>query len=419
MIRINLKRFKFKSGSTAQRIAVGVLCVAILSYTVFHMVSLFSAELSTIVVRSSTEETALELDGYIFRDETVVYSEYGGAVDYIAHDGLKLAAGESLAVVYEQGNNANVSDSIDQIDDRIAVLEQSVAGGTSLSDLPNINKSVGETYQDIMKKLADGDIRGISQNVDSMTASLGKVSVLTNDASPIPATLEKLYEERARLMAAGGNSREIKTEKSGYFYSDVDGYEGIFTLAAAEALTPDNYYDYAAASSATSPEGQTPVGKMVYDSEWRFATLVSVNSAKHFEVGVTYRVKFTSGGEVTLPLTLERTQRDGNQTLLVFSCDRIPTGFDFSRAQSAEITVRSVTGINVPKSAVHKDDGNLYVYILKGSVVFERRIDVIYEGSDYYTARDGVPSDDSDVYLQSNDTLILNGQNLFDGRILE
>ena len=44
---------------------------------------------------------------------------------------------------------------------------------------------------------------------------------------------------------------------------------------------------------------------------------------------------------------------------------------------------------------------------------------MIYEGSDYYTARDGVPSDDSDVYLQSNDTLILNGQNLFDGRILE
>lgn len=416
---IRFKGFKFKSGSTTQRIAVGVVCVAILSYTIFHMVSLFSAELSTIVVRSSTEETSIELDGYIFRDETVMYSEYGGAVDYIAYDGLKLAAGESIAVVYELGNNANISDSIDQIDDRIAVLEQSVAKGASLSDLPNINKSVGDSYQDIMKKLAEGDIRGISQNIDSMTASLGKVSVLTNEASPIPATLEKLYEERARLMAAGGGSQEIKTVKSGYFYSDVDGYESIFTLAAADKLTPDNYYDYAEASAARSPLGQTPVGKMVYDSEWRFATLVSKSSASNFEAGVTYRVKFTSGGEVTLPLTLERTEKDGDMTLLVFACDRIPTDFDFSRAQSAEIVVRSVTGINVPKSAVHKNNGIHYVYILKGSVVFERRIDVIYEGSDYYTARDGLPSDDGDVYLQSNDTLILNGQNLFDGRILE
>ena len=416
---IRFKGFKFKSGSTSQRIAVGVVCVAILSYTIFHMVSLFSAELSTIVVRSATDETSIELDGYIFRDETVVYSEYSGAVDYIAYDGLKLAAGESIAVVYEQGNNANISDSIDQLDDRITVLEQSVAKGTSLSDLPNINKSVGESYEDIMKKLAEGDIRGISQNIDSMTAALGKVSVLTNDDSPIPETLKKLYEDREHLMAAGGNSQEIKTGKSGYFYSDVDGYEGIFTLEAADKLTPDSYYDYASAKASTSPEGQSPVGKMVYDSEWRFATLVSNSSAKHFEEGVTYRVKFTSGGEVTLPLTLERAEKDTDQTLLVFSCDRIPTGFDFGRAQSAEIVVRSVTGINVPKSAVHKRDGSFYVYILKGSVVFERRIDVVYEGSDYYTARDGVPADDGDVYLQSNDTLILNGQNLFDGRILE
>ncbi|MBO5845084.1 MAG: hypothetical protein J6Q77_00405 [Clostridia bacterium] len=416
---IRFKGFKFKSGSTSQRIAVGVVCVAVLSYTVFHMVSLFSAELSTIVVRSTTDETSVELDGYIFRDESVVYSEYGGAVDYIAHDGLKLATGESMAIVYEQGNNANISDSIDQIDKRIAVLEQSVAKGTSLSDLPSINSSLGETYQDIMKKLAEGDVRGIAQNIDAMTASLGKVSVLTNDASPIPDTLNALYAERARLMAAGGSSQEIRAEKSGYFYSDVDGYEGVFTLDAADKLTPDNYYSYASAPAGASPEGQHPVGKMVYDSEWKFVALVSRSTASYFEKDVTYRVKFMSGAEYVLPLTLERAERSGDNTLLVFSCDRIPAGFDFDRAQSAEIVVRSVTGISVPKSAVHKKDGALYVYILKGSVVFERRIDIVYEGSDYYTVRDGVPSDDSDVYLQSNDTLILNGQNLFDGRILE
>lgn len=412
---------RFKSGSVAQRLAVGVLCVAVLAYTVFHMVSLFSAELSTIVVRSSTEETTVELGGYIFRDETVVYSEYGGAVDYIAYDGLKLAAGEKLAVVYEQGNNSNVSDSIDKLDARIAVLEESSAKGISLSDLPAINKTVGESHYDIIKKLADGDLRGISKNIDGMTSELGKVSILTDSASPIPATLQGLYDERERLMAAGGSSVEIKTDKSGYFYSDVDGYEGIFTLSAADTLTPDRYHQYASADALSSPEGQNPVGKMVYDSEWRFATLATKSEAEYFEEGETYQVNFMGDGGISVPLTLQKTVGDDDSasTLLVFACDRMPNGFRFGRTQSIEVVVRSVTGINVPKSAVHKNDGNFYVYILKGSVVFERRIDVIYEGSDYYTARDGVKSEGDDIYLQSNDTLILDGQNLFDGRILE
>jgi hypothetical protein len=160
---------------------------------------------------------------------------------------------------------------------------------------------------------------------------------------------------------------------------------------------------------------------MVYDIEWRFVAMVSAEAERYFEEGVTYRTSFTGDEDISVPLTLLRIEEDeeSSSVLLVFECDRMPSGFDFERAQSAELVVSSVTGINVPKSAVHRSRGELYVYILKGSVVFERRIDVIYEGDDYYTVKDGVPADDSDIYLQSNDTLILDGKNLFDGRILE
>ena len=50
------------------RISVAIIAVLIVAYTIFHMVSLFSAELSTVVVAASTEETRIEFDGYIFRD---------------------------------------------------------------------------------------------------------------------------------------------------------------------------------------------------------------------------------------------------------------------------------------------------------------------------------------------------------------
>ena len=88
-----------------------------------------------------------------------------------------------------------------------------------------------------------------------------------------------------------------------------------------------------------------------------------------------------------------------------------------SQEEIDEITTRIAAEIDRD----YKDANGrlLLLCILKGSVVFERRIEVIYEGSDYYTVADGLEPEGEDVYLQSNDTLILDGQNLFDGRILD
>ena len=402
------------------RIAIATVCIAILSYTVFHMVSLFSGEISTVVVRSSTEETILEFDGYIFKDESVVFSSYSGAVEYKVADGIKLSQGQAYATVYEQGNNVNISSAIEQIDNRISVLENAVESGLSLHDLPQINEDISDEYLSIVKRLADRDMRGITENIDDMTALLGQVSRLTDEASPVKSTLEALYEERDRIKDAGGASTSMKAEKSGYFYSKVDGYENIFTLEAAETMTPDKYFEYTAANAEAYVEGN-PVGKMVYDSEWAFVSMVSSEYAEHFEVGASYITSFMKSQSIDIPLTLSKkiADNDSDSVLMIFKCDRMPSEFDFLRSQSVQVVVNSITGINVPKTATHRSNGSYYVYILKGSVVFERKIDIIYEGSDYYTVRDGVEGEDDDVYLQSNDNLILNGNNLFDGRILE
>ena len=53
-----------------KRIAVAIIAVIILAYTVFHMISLFSGEISTVVVGASVEETKIEFRGHIFRDES-------------------------------------------------------------------------------------------------------------------------------------------------------------------------------------------------------------------------------------------------------------------------------------------------------------------------------------------------------------
>lgn len=402
-----------------QRIAVAIICIAVLSYTVFHMVSLFDEELSTIVVRSTTEETVIEFEGHIFRDEEVIRASYGGAVDYIAQSGVKLGIGDEIAVVYEQGNNASVSGTIEAIDEKIAILEKSRGSDVTLSALPSINDEAVKDYTSIIKKLASGDARGIASDIDAMTAELAKVSVLTNESSPVLQTLKELYGQREQMSTAGGNTQQIVANKTGYFYADVDGYEESFTYDRAENLTCAEYNELATSDPSLSNEGGYAIGKTTESAEWRFVTVLGEKDAAYFKEGEVYQVDFNGGGEMSVPLTLERISQEDSSFLMVFKCDRIQLGFDFTRSQSVSVAVQSITGISVPKTAVHKLGGELYVYILRGSVVLERKIEVVHETRDYYTVRDGVEDDGEHVYLQSNDNLILNGKNLFDGRIVD
>ena len=402
-----------------KRIGLLLACIAILSYTVFHIVSLFESELSTIVVGESTQETRVGFDGYIFRDEYPVTSSYGGAVDYVAYDGLKVAASETVAYVYEFGNSSDVSQRIEVIDRNIAILEGALSDKSTLSDLPSLNASLRDMHTDMMKNIASGELRGLRESIDELTSEMDKIVSVTGKEEVIKTTLSALVSERESIIAAGGERQEIKSDRSGYFYSLVDGYEGVFTTEVADKLSAEDFEELV----TTEPSESAAIGKMTYDTEWRFVAMVSAEAAAHFAEGETYDLIFTGNGDVVFPLRLLKrsVDTDTENELLVFFCDRAPSGFSFERFQSVEAVVEKVSGITVPKSCVHKSGGEYYVYILNGSVVLERRIMIIHDGRDHYTVANGafIDAEGGKAYLKANDVLILDGNNLFDGRIID
>ena len=105
--------------------------------------------------------------------------------------------------------------------------------------------------------------------------------------------------------------------------------------------------------------------------------------------------------------------------LMVFACNKLPDNFSFERCMTAQIERSAVSGIYVPQSAVYKVDGVTGVYVLRGSVAHFRRIDIIYKGTDYFLVAERDDSDGRYYYLGSNELIITNGKNLFDGRIVE
>jgi putative membrane fusion protein len=233
-------------------------------------------------------------------------------------------------------------------------------------------------------------------------------------------TLNTLKEKKKQLIDVSGSSSVESAQKGGYFYTSADGYEEMFTMDAFETLTSESFLKLISENRYLNDKGGVAYGKLADNSQWGFVMEIGSKEGDHFEAGQRYTVEFTENNGIGLPMSLSKkidcNERDS--VLLVLECDRLPERFEFNRCQSVRIELDSVSGIYVPKKAVESVRGNEGVYILRGSVVHFRHIYVVYEGSDYYLVSEDNP-DDGLVYLSPNDLIILNGTNLFEGRILE
>ena len=413
---------KTKNGDIKLRVAVLIIAISVLSYTVYHVSSLFGEDISTIITGVSTETKTLSFESYIFRDEEILYSDNGGVADYLVSDGTKVSKGDALAEVYTNGNEKN-KQAIRRLDSQIDILDRSVNSSYTLADIEEVRGDTADAYYSIAKMLSTKDTGELSGQIDNFLLGLNLDSVLTSDASPVAATLDTLVSTRESVFEQGGEVMTESTESSGYFYSYIDGYEDHFTLENLDRITSFAQINtLSAAGQAASVAGA--FGKLADSCEWKI--LVSVSDIDHplfpdpeeSEGDNYYNIKFTENGNVEIPMLLEKKTEDtgSDDMLLVFSTDRLPEGFVFNRSQSITVELDSVSGIYVPKSAVERDGNVLGVYILRGYVVHYRRIEPVYETDNYYLVEEKA---DTERYLGVNDLLITGGSNLFDGRILD
>ena len=416
---------KIKSG-LKQRIAFGLVCVLIISYTVYHIINLFGEDYTTYAAGITTEKTVVSYNGYLFKDEKVLTCDNTGIVDYLVPDGTKVGKGQQVANVYEK--NASEQSYISRIDSYISIFENSTGKNVENLDYSEKNQENTDTYNTIAKLLAGGNSTELEYNINKLLVGMNIVDEIkaidglgdNGGLTEREQTLESLRAEKQKVFAQSGNSIACTVSEPGYFFSETDGCEGYFTIDAADNITHETYNSLV--DIAMSPKTVAGAyGKLGDSSQWKLVMAIDKNDLKHFATEQTYNAVFSENNGVELPLYLEKIVRGGaaDDPLLVFSCDRLPKNFSFDRCQSVSITVSTQSGIYVPKDVVIRDEGRIGVYILRGSVVQFRHIDIVYEGSDYYLVNPNAEDEAERKFLRENDMILLNTTNLFEGRILK
>ncbi len=398
--------------------------VLLIAYIIYHIYLSYGSSIATLTTELSQAEQKISLQAYILRNETVLYTDGGSNINYLVSDGDRVARDSRIAAAYA-GQNMQME--IAQIDAQIAVLQKSDLGDNIvMTDTASIDAKLNALVLQMQRNLLEGNLDFVLRQKTDMQVLLNKRQILTNRLDGIPDKIEALQQQKQDLLAGDEAKAEyITASAAGFFYTDVDGYETLFSASDVSSMTLNSFRELIESEPQTEDaqgEGKTTVGKIVTAFTWYIACPVTTDQAVGLSVSKNYTVVFpySDGQRVTMKLERIVTEPESDEAVLLLSSNTIISDMNYLRSQPVELVVQSYSGYKIPVSAVRIRDGEQGVYILQGSVVKYRQVEVLFESDGYFIA------EPKDVYdeTQTNrlglyDLIIIKGRDLYDGKIID
>lgn len=412
----------------------GVLLIGLCAYLILQLTLGLGEVVDVEHTTYASVQDTLQLDAYIFRDETPLYSGTSGTNCFLVENGERIAKGSMVAVTYSEETDASLQERITRIDRMIRILEQSnLSAGALTTDLSILDQQIEEMTVELLREVSNDELAKALRGEDALWVQLNRRQALLGSSSAsgtYSARINLLLQEKADLeRSLSGASVQVTTTAPGFFYNAVDGYENLFTIDAVESLTLEGLQELAH-SEPNVAILRNACGKLADSSYWCVAAQTDKRTASAYQEHRSYDVLFPYSGGTQLSMTLERkiVQTDREDAILVFSSRVLPEGFDFSRSQTIQLVAGTYSGIRVSTSALRLLDGELGCYVLDGTRVVFKRADILYRNEEFAICE--VPYDSvrenrdnkayiSDTYLSLYDTVILSGTNLYVGKVLQ
>ncbi len=410
---------------TLTTLLTAIFALAMVFYISFHIADRFETDLSLLNASEKTVVKNVHANAYVFRDEVVLHTSgmHDGSVTPAVSNGVRISVNQRVADVYNF-TSPDVEKRIAEIDRQIQLLEQSRSEDVSVLNTAGLDSEIYRNVDAIRTKCEQGSFGDALAFRTDLLVSIKKKDILTGGVKNYDEQINLLLSERASLTAKLGTRLEtVESSKSGYFYSDVDGYEGIFTAQCLDALTYDEFHQLI--EREPEPVSSSAAGKIAVDFRWYIACPMTKADSSYFEPGVSYSIIFPYNN-TTLRMTLSSVigEPGGSDAVAVFECRSLPTDFDYTRMQPVQICATDYTGFEIPVTAIRMMDGQEGVFVLDEVTVEFRRVNIVYEYDGYFlctgnvTAPDESEEDEGYPWIKRNDIIITEGKDLHIGKVI-
>lgn len=362
--------------------------------------------------------------GVFIRNEQVIRYSGNGVLSYNVSDGGKLGMGTVIANVYPTDEQISINREISVLENQLAILEKIQNQGTLESAQPlSLSANIEENFRNYIYCRDMKDYDAIKSDLDTLLVEMSTYQIITNEVANFNQQIEDIKNQLLQLQQQSVQPIEvIPSDRPAYFASYCDGFEDILRKDNINQLTVDLLNSVTDNKSTDN----TVVGKLIDGYSWYLAGIVD-NSHHDYEVGNWVKLRFEASAK-TYNAEIVSIYDEGNpqQSIIILSCSRFNQELVQHRCENVEIIRGDYKGLKVPREAIRFKDvpeqiktvsgdteviseeivNSKGVYILKGEQVEFKKIDVIYEGSDYVLS---AVHDDDNGYLALYDDIMIEG----------
>jgi len=277
-------------------------------------------------------------------------------------------------------------------------------GTTDYVQPESISRKIDDNYKQLIALSNENNFSDFEEQKNNMTFVMNIFNIISGISNNYNQRIAELENEAEKLRQQAASARdEIIASQTGYFVSCCDGYEEILNKRKALSLTrPEIEQIIAEAETKRRDVPKSFIGKMFLDYSCYIVGVIDSDP----RVTEDSRMKLSTDSSDTLYDVTVVSCRDAGdgKSVAVFSCDILDDSLASTRIHSMQLIFDEYSGIKVPRSAIRFQDNNgVYekgVYVILGEDITFKKIDVIYEGSDFVISRNTSDDDSLRLYDQ-------------------
>lgn len=397
--------------TVATFVAAGL--VAIYAFNGIYRAS-YNPFVTEVAYEASAYETA-DITVMAVRDESLVYGKNAAVTVSPVEDGERVRKGDTCAVACSSAADAAVYAEISELESKLERYSL-LTGKVSLNilSIESLNKEIRLLFGDFLNAVASGGTADIKSGAQAFRDKELTRSIAVNGPPDLSGEIDALNAQLAALRTRAGSVTEITADRTGYFISGADGYENAIPFDSVSDLTAEQIQ--AAMDSPPAAVPDTVVGRLVGRFNWYLVTVLDYSQAVNLKEGSDARIEFTDSAVGFLDVKVNSVESKGRGKVAVtFSCRLMNEEVAALRLENAKLVLTEYTGYKLSGRAVREVDGVTGVYIRRGGLVSFRPINIIYSADTYVLAE--INSDTSE-HLMLYDTVIVEGTDLYDGKVI-
>ncbi len=337
-----------------RRIGAAVIAILVLIYVIYQIVLLNSNPNTFELAVYSESYDSIDVNMWAVREDVIVSYDKMGELSFNVSEGERIAKNASVADVYENSQDVDIRLQIEKLEQEIVSLRELIDSQKLYAQGElQIGTQINQLLSSALAHNQNQDYIEMDNNKQDLQYYISQKDIVTGEQSinVYEQRLQELLAEQSLLESnTAGRADYIAAPISGYFSSNLDGYENSFDIENIENITVAEIEDI-----QTTQPPENAVGKITGDFNWYLVGIIDEQQRIKLENITEVDLAISSSGISNILadiISINKDEVSGNYSL-VLKCNYLTPSLVSMRTQAISVIVQAYEGVLVPEEAIY------------------------------------------------------------------